>query len=262
MSVQQRKTATITVALASEKGGVGKTTLTAIFLAMLSMLGYKVLGIDMDPQGHLGLIYAYHRDTIAEGIYDILLKYAPNVLRERAPIKRIIRKTYYDQSGRIFDPRKPNKDSLDIVLRKVPTRNHIEQIISESTHLQGLFSFEAQFQDDGEKETQILRKTLQRHISEAVALAQEQGEDLSKYATSTIWYTIQQHINEAMTIAQEQGIEGDELKAQLDALIQEATSGRYTLDAWEATQAHIDEVIWTTLQERLSNANQGPDIVP
>jgi cellulose biosynthesis protein BcsQ len=283
-----KKLLAIIIAFASEKGGVGKTTLTATFLAMLSLLGYKVLGVDMDPQGHLGLVWGYHRDTIFEGVYDILLKYAPNVLRERAPIRRIIKKTYYDQSGRIFDPRKPNKDALDVVLRKVHTRDQIEQIIAQCTqeNLQGLFSFDvptqserAQEQEetseeekkpgDAQEEWKILQKMvneakpmIQDTIRESVALSLEQGEDLKKYTLSTIWYTIQQHINEVGERAQEQGIEGEELQEQLNTVIIAATDGRYTVETWDATQAHIDEIVWGILQDRLTNSSMGPDIIP
>ena len=42
-----------TVMVYNEKGGVGKTTLTAQIGAGLAILGYKVLMIDADPQAHL-----------------------------------------------------------------------------------------------------------------------------------------------------------------------------------------------------------------
>lgn len=242
MSTQQVKKVPATViALASEKGGVGKTTLTAIFLAMLSMLGYRVLGIDMDPQGHLGLIYAYHRDTLLEGIYDILLKYVPNVLRERAPARRIIKKTYYDQTGRIFDPRKPDNDTLDVVLRKIYSRNQLEEIVQSQTQglLQGLLSPHTEEQND-----------------EATTA------EKSKYYATTIWYGIQQQINETILLGQEQGIEGDQIRGQINELILKATHGRYTLEVWEETQKNIDEAVWGMLQERISVANPGPDIIP
>jgi cellulose biosynthesis protein BcsQ len=289
MRIEQiKRLLAIIIALASEKGGVGKTTLTAMFLAMLSILGYRVLGVDMDPQGHLGLIWGYHRDTILEGVYDILLKYAPNVLRERAPIKRIIKKTYYDQSGRIFDPRKPNKDTLDVVLRKVHTRDQIEEIITQCTqgNLQRLFSFDVptpneetqeQEKTSGEENTQgeaqeewkILQKMvnearamIQENIWESVALSLDQGEDLKKYTMSTVWYTIQQHVNEVSDRSQEQGIEGDALQEHLNTVIRAATDGRYTLETWDATQVHIDEIVWGILQDRLAHSSTGPDIIP
>jgi chromosome partitioning protein len=43
----------ITIAVANQKGGVGKTTVTRELSACFALRGYQTLAIDCDPQGHL-----------------------------------------------------------------------------------------------------------------------------------------------------------------------------------------------------------------
>lgn len=52
----------ITISIANNKGGVGKTTTTAAFADLLSKRGKKVLLIDADPQGNLSGRFGYDTD--------------------------------------------------------------------------------------------------------------------------------------------------------------------------------------------------------
>ncbi|MBV9582841.1 MAG: ParA family protein [Chloroflexi bacterium] len=61
------------IAVANQKGGVGKTTTTANLGAALGLRGRRVLLVDLDPQGNLTSAFGLEKDvqqTVAESLLD------------------------------------------------------------------------------------------------------------------------------------------------------------------------------------------------
>jgi chromosome partitioning protein len=61
------------IALANQKGGVGKTTTAVNLGACLAELGYRTLIIDLDPQGNASTGLGIDPRSIEQSMYDVLL---------------------------------------------------------------------------------------------------------------------------------------------------------------------------------------------
>ena len=65
------------LAIANQKGGVGKTTTTVNLGASLAVLGYRVLVIDLDPQGNATTGLGINSRNLESSIYDVILHDTP-----------------------------------------------------------------------------------------------------------------------------------------------------------------------------------------
>jgi chromosome partitioning protein len=70
------------IVFANQKGGVAKTTTTLNLGVAFSERGFKVLLVDLDPQGNLTMSQGLNPDTIQQSMFDVLV--------HRLPIDQVI----------------------------------------------------------------------------------------------------------------------------------------------------------------------------
>ncbi len=76
------------IALANQKGGVAKTTTTLNLGVAFGEMGFRVLLVDLDPQGNLTMSQGLNPDTIDRSMFDVLV--------HKVPISEIIEKREVD----------------------------------------------------------------------------------------------------------------------------------------------------------------------
>ncbi len=82
---QQRPYPAKVIVFANQKGGVAKTTTTLNLAVAFAERGFRVLCVDMDPQGNLTMSQGVDPDALKESMFDVLVHDLPikDVIRSR-----------------------------------------------------------------------------------------------------------------------------------------------------------------------------------
>src|SRR4051812_14715782 len=136
------------IAFANQKGGVAKTTTTLNLAVAFAEQGYKVLAIDLDPQGNLTMSQGWNPDEIERSMFDVLV--------HRLPITEIIREGEIDVAVSSIDLAGAELALSSMIGREralekalVPVRDAYDFILIDTPPSLGLLTINAFVAADG-----------------------------------------------------------------------------------------------------------------
>ncbi len=111
------------IAIANQKGGVGKTTTTLNLGAALTERGRRVLAVDLDQQGSLTMSAGLDPEALEETVYTVLSSHADPKEKHPAPLGGVIQPT--STAGLDLAPANIELAALDLELTRAYNREQI-----------------------------------------------------------------------------------------------------------------------------------------
>src|SRR4029453_2573376 len=136
------------IAFANQKGGVAKTTTTLNLGVALSEKGFKVLLVDLDPQGNLTMSQGLNPDTIERSMFDVLV--------HRLPINEVIHHQEVDLAVSSIDLAGAELALSSMIGREralekaiAPVKDTYDYVLIDTPPSLGLLTINALFSSDG-----------------------------------------------------------------------------------------------------------------